>query len=70
MITWYIHYKTRGVAGLLAVSTLQLAIKNACELLDQGTEVSQIEGSGGLRGMNADEIMLACAVQKAKKAPH
>jgi hypothetical protein len=66
MITWYIHYKTGEVAGLLAVSTLQLAIKNACELLDQGTEVSQIESSGGLRGMNADEIMLAYAERKAK----
>jgi hypothetical protein len=67
MAIWSIHYVSRGVSGLLTVSTLQNALRYACELLEQGTDVSQIEGSGGLKGMNAGEIKLACAERKAKR---
>jgi hypothetical protein len=62
---WYIRYKTREeVDGLRAVSTLPLAVKEACELLDQGTTVNQIEGSGAFKGLNADEIKAAYAERK------
>jgi len=61
---WYIHYKTREVDGLRAVSTLPLAIKQACELLDQGTNVNQIDGSGAFKGLNAEEIRAAYAERK------
>ena len=69
-MTWYVHYKTRvkRVAGMVTVSTLPNAIKHACKLLDRGVEVSEIVGSGGLKGMNAKEIRLAYAEWKAKKA--
>jgi hypothetical protein len=63
-VVWYIHYKTREVDGLRAVSTLSLAIKQACDLLDQGTNVNEIEGSGAFEGLNADEIRAAYAERK------
>ena len=62
MIIWCVHYKTGGVPNLCWVRTLPLAVSHACELLDLGADVSEIEGSGGLRGMNASEIRLACAL--------
>lgn len=52
---------------MLTVSTLQNALRYACEFLEQGTDVSHIEGSGGLKGMNAGEIKLACAERKVKR---
>jgi hypothetical protein len=61
---WYIHYKTREADGLRAVSTLPLAIIQACELLDQGMNVNQIEGSGTFKGLNAGEIRAAYAERK------
>jgi hypothetical protein len=64
---WNIHYKTKGVAGIITVSTLPKALRCAGELLGQGTDVNQIEGSGGLKGMNAGEIRLACAERQAKR---
>ena len=67
MAIWSIHYESRGVSGLLTVSTLQNALRYACEFLEQGTDVSHIEGSGGLKGMNAGEIKLACAERKVKR---
>lgn len=69
-MTWYVHYKTRvrGTAGIVTVGTLPNAIKYACKLLDRGMEVSEIEGSGELKGMNAKEISLAYTEWKAKKA--
>jgi hypothetical protein len=67
---WYVHYKTGGMAGLRSVRTLPLAIMQACELLDHGADVSQIAGTGGLKGMNVDEIRLVYAKLKAKKALH
>ena len=67
---WYVHYKTGGAAGMLMASTLPLAIKNACELLDQNADVFQIEDKAGLRALNAAEIRRACAERKARKALH
>jgi len=63
---WYVHYKLGGAAGLFAASTLPNAFKRACELIDQGTEVSRIEGTGGLLGVNVDEIRLAY-IERAKR---
>ena len=53
---------------MVTVGTLPNAIKYAGKLLDRGMEVGEIEGSGGLKGMNAKEIRLAYAEWKAKKA--
>lgn len=66
---WYVHYKTKtkGLVGMLTTSTLPLAIKRACKLLDRGLTVSEIEGSSGLKGMNADEIRLSYVEWKAKR---
>ena len=58
---WYVHYSLKGVAGLLAVSTLPLSIKKACELISRGGEVTQIVGTGGLKGMKAAEVKARCA---------
>jgi hypothetical protein len=63
---WCIHYKTGGVAGLRRVNALSFAIQQACDLLDHGVEVSQIESRDGLKVMYADEIRLAYAGWKAK----
>ncbi len=63
---WRIHYKTGDVAGLRLVDTLPFAIKQACDLLHQGVDVSQIESRDGLNVMHSDEIRLAYAGWKAK----
>jgi hypothetical protein len=63
---WCIHYKTRDVAGLRRVNALPFAIKQACDLLDQGVDVRQIESRDGLKVIHADEIRLAHAGWKAK----
>jgi hypothetical protein len=67
---WHVHYNTKGAAGLCAVNALPLAIKRACELLDQGADVSHIEGGRELKGIYIDEIRRLCAEEKAKKALH
>jgi hypothetical protein len=67
-MSWSIHYHHGGVAGLRSVGTLQLAVKEACVLLDGGAEIGGIEGDGGLKGMGADEIMRLYAARKAKKS--
>ena len=67
-MTWYVHYKTKGVAGLHTVNTLPLVMKYACGLLDHGTEVSEIKGIGGLKGLNAGEIRLAWTERTERKA--
>ena len=64
---WRIHYTSGATGGLRSVGTLPLAISAACELLDQGADVSTIEGDGGLEGIGAEEIRLICARRKAKK---
>jgi hypothetical protein len=61
---WFLHYRTGEVEGLRAVSTLPLAVKHACELLERGVEVGGIEGSGGLKGISADEIRAAYTERK------
>ena len=64
---WYIHYKMRGVAGVHSVNNRQVAIEQACDLLDAGAEVSGIEHRDGLIGISADTIRLHWAERKAKK---
>jgi hypothetical protein len=68
--TWYVRYQLRGSEGLLVVRTLPLAIAKACKLPDQSAEVSQIEGSGGLKGMSSDEIRRVYGERRAKNALH
>lgn len=70
VMIWNIHYKKAGVAGYRAVSTLPLAIKAACALLDEGAEVSEVASSGGRKGIEADELRLICAERKAKILPY
>jgi hypothetical protein len=66
---WSISYHQSGEAGLRLARTLPLAVNEALRLIDQGASVSRIEGSGGLKGMNTDEIRAAYAARKAKKSP-
>jgi hypothetical protein len=69
-IMWHVHYNTKGASGLYAANALPLAIKRACELLDQGADVSCIESGGEFKGIYIDEIRRLCAEAKAKAAPH
>jgi hypothetical protein len=56
---WHVHYLFGRAVGLRSVGTRPLAMTVACELLDQGAQVSKIEDSGGLiKSMNAAEIRL------------
>jgi hypothetical protein len=64
---WNIHYTRGGVAGYRAVSTLPLAIKAACALIDEGAEVSEVASSGGAKGIGAAELRHLCAERKAEK---
>ena len=64
---WNIHYKKGGVAGYRAVSTLPLAIKTACALMDEGAEVSEVASSGGAKGIDTAELRRLCAERKADK---
>jgi len=66
---WNIHYKKGGVARYRAVSTLPLAIKVACALLDDGADVSEVASSGGRKGIAADELRLICSERKARIHP-
>jgi hypothetical protein len=66
VMLWNIHYKKGGVAGYRAISTLPLAIKAACALLDEGAEVSEVASSGGRKGITGGELKLICAERKAK----
>jgi hypothetical protein len=63
VMAWSIHYKHRGVSGYRAVSALALAIQEACKLLDQGANVSEIVGPSGDKIMGTDDIRRICAEQ-------
>jgi hypothetical protein len=63
---WYVHYNRSGIAGMFTVATLPLALDKACALLDQGMNVSKIEGGEGLKGLTGGEIRPACAERKAR----
>jgi len=58
---WYIHYESGVVVGLRSVSTLGQAIKQACEILDRGLDVSKIDGPGGRNKVGIEEIRAAYA---------
>jgi hypothetical protein len=55
---WSIHYKHRGAVGYRSVRTFELAIDEACKLLDQGADISEVASSGGNKTIGADEIRL------------
>ena len=63
---WRVHYSDKGLVATIMVATLKLALEEARMLLDQEMNVSDIEDTEGSQGMNAREIVLACAERKAK----
>ena len=63
---WFVHYHRSGIAGLLTLSSLDLALEKACALLGQGMDVSKIEGIGPLQGMSGEEIKLHCAGRRMR----
>jgi hypothetical protein len=65
-IMWYVHYNRSGIAGMITLATLPLALEKACVLLQQGMNVSKIEGSNRYEGMTGGEIRAACAERKAE----
>jgi hypothetical protein len=64
---WYVHYFSGTAFGVGSVSSLPLAVNEACVLLDKGMDVIKIANSRGLEGMNAEEIRRVCVERKAKK---
>ena len=66
-ITWSLHYQADGVAGLRTIATLRQTLNEAFRLIDRGDVVNQIEGHGGLKGMNAGEIDAAYAKHKLSR---
>ena len=63
---WNIHFRKDATPGYRAVSTLEIALKEACELLDGGAEVSEIASSGGSKCIGPDELRLICAERKTR----
>jgi hypothetical protein len=61
---WNIHFCKNAMPGYRCVSTLERAIKEACTLLDEGAEVSEVASSGGRKGIGLDELRLICAERK------
>ena len=61
---WNIHYRKDATPGYRCVSTLERAIKEACTLLDEGAEVSEIASSGGRKSIGPDELKTICAERK------
>jgi len=53
---WFVHYTSGTASGVGTASTLPLAVKEACVLLDDGMDVTKIANNHGVEGMNADEI--------------
>jgi hypothetical protein len=66
-MAWDIHYRHRGVAGYRLVSVFAVAIKRACELLDQGADVTKVANGDGTRTIGADEIRQICANERVRK---
>jgi hypothetical protein len=44
-----------------------IAIKEACELLGQGADVSEVSNSDGSKTIGADEIRRICADERARR---
>ena len=61
---WNIHYKQASMPAYMAVSTYEIAITRACELLDRGADVGEVASSGGCKAINAKEIRLIWAERK------
>jgi hypothetical protein len=64
-MTWTIHYRHRGRIGYRPAKSAELAIKRACELLDQGADVRQITSNAGDKTIGADEIKAIRAARNA-----
>ena len=69
LMTWSIHYRQKGQAGYRSVSVYEIAIKQACQLLDEGASVSEVASSGGNRTIGADEIRRIWADRGAPGSP-
>jgi hypothetical protein len=64
---WNIHYKNKGAAGYLAVSSFEVALDRACDLLDRGAEVSEVASSGGCKRLDEDALRVLWVERRAKK---
>ena len=52
---------------MIRLATLELALDQACVLLDQGLDVSEIETVAPHYGMSAGEVRLACVGRRAHR---
>jgi hypothetical protein len=66
-MTWFVQYSIGETAGLCTGATLAKAIAQACDLIDEGAIVSQINTPAGAVGATASEITIACARRKAMR---
>jgi hypothetical protein len=67
-VAWAIFYMNGAVAGLRSVSTLQIAVDEACQMLDNGADVKAIEGPNDLMGLTATDILVIHAKRQAARS--
>jgi hypothetical protein len=63
-MAWRIFYKHRDVVCFCAVGVFELAMKEACELLDRGENVIKVTSRSGTTTIGAVEIRLIHAERK------
>jgi hypothetical protein len=63
-MVWRIFYKHRDVVCFCSVSVFELAMKEACELLDRGENVIKVTSCSGATTIGAVEIRLIHAERK------
>ena len=63
-----IYYQREGCLGIRGASTREIAIDNACALLDEGVGVSEIMENGAYTSMKAAQIRLHHAARQPKKS--
>jgi hypothetical protein len=66
-MAWDIYYRQRGAAGYRRLSVFAIAIREACELLGQGADVSEVSNSDGSKTIGADEIGRICVDERARR---
>jgi hypothetical protein len=63
-MAWHIFHKHRDVVCFCSVGVFELAMKEACELLDRGEIVIKVTSSSGAATIGAVEIRLTHAERK------
>ena len=63
-MAWRIFYKHRDVVCFCAVGVFELAMNEACELLDRGENVIKVTSSSGATTIGSVEIRLIHAERK------